>query len=237
MKHIALVICSIVLCFNRSLAQSFPEVARAYASSVLSSHSGSEPADSVTQPEEITLPVGTHILMKLQSPLHTTSATSGSGVYLETSLPIVQGGRVVIPEHTRVLGEVLNARRPGRVKGRARFRIHFTSLILSGDRVLPITGVLQSLPGSTRNRTVDAEGTVEPVDQIDKDVRTMARGVAPGAILGALGVGGMFPLRLGLLGGGFALGKVLFTRGDPISLPVGTTVEMVLQHPLMVQTN
>jgi hypothetical protein len=47
----------------------------------------------------------------------------------------------------------------------------------------------------------------------------------------------MFPLRLGLLGGGFALGKVLFTRGDPISLPVGTTVEMVLQHPLMVQTN
>jgi hypothetical protein len=237
MKRLAAVIFSVVLCIPCCLAQSFPGIARAYGNSGLSMRLGSEPSKPAVQAEDIILPVGTHILMKLQSPLHTTSATRGSGVYLETSMPVVQDGRVVIPEHTRVLGEVSNSRRPGRVKGRARLQIRFTSLIVPGDRVLSITGALQSLPGSTRNRIVDAEGTLEPVDQIDKDVRTVARGVGPGAILGVLGVGGMLPLRLGLLGGGYSLGKVLFTRGDPISLPAGATVEMVLQHPLTVQTN
>jgi hypothetical protein len=35
-----------------------------------------------TNPEVITIPAGTHLLMKLISPLHTTSSTPGSGVYL-----------------------------------------------------------------------------------------------------------------------------------------------------------
>jgi len=37
----------------------------------------------------------------------------------------------------------------------------------SGDRMLPITGALQSLPGPPQKRTVDAEGTVEPLCRPD----------------------------------------------------------------------
>jgi hypothetical protein len=197
----------------------------------------SNPA-SKARPALITIPAGTHLLMKLLSPLHTTSATPGSAVYLETAFPVVENEHVVIPEHTRVLGLVADERRPGRVKGRSHLRLQFTQLILPDDHELAIVGNLQSLPGSNKNRTVDRDGTVEPVDQIDADVYTIARTTGIGALGGAITQRSPAGLGYGaLIGGGLGLAKVLFTRGDDISLPVGTKVEMVLQRPLVVQSN
>lgn len=188
---------------------------------------------SEPKPELVTIPAGTHLLMRLTSPLHTTSSTPGSGVYLETVFPVVAGDRVAIPEHTRVMGVVADERRPGRVRGRGRMRLRFTQLILPDDHELAIAGNLQSLPGSSKNRSVNNEGTIEPVDQIDADVYTVAKTTGAGVFAGAVSLAGPAGIGYGaLIGGGLGLAKVLFTRGDEISLPVGTRVEMVLQHPL-----
>lgn len=186
------------------------------------------------QPQSVTIPAGTHVLMQLKNALHTTSATAGSQVYLETFIPVVQADRVVVPPHTRVMGIVQHERRPGRIKGKARFHLQFTSIILPDDRVLPISGILQGLPGSTRIRRVKPDGTIEPVDQIDKDVKTMTIGILPGAIYAAAGGQLGTAARIGGLGGGLGLFKVFFGRGDAIDLPVGTQMEMVLQKPLTV---
>lgn len=185
------------------------------------------------KPEVITIPAGTHLLMKLTSPQRTTSSTPGSAVYLETAFPVVKNDRVVIPEHTRVMGVVTDERRPGRVQGRAQMRLKFTQLILPDNRQLSVVGSLQGLPGSRTDRTVNKEGTLEPVDQIDADVYTVAKTTGAGVLVGSIrhvGVG-----QGALIGAGLGLAKVLFTRGDEISLPVGTSVEMVLQRPLTVQ--
>jgi len=187
------------------------------------------------KPEVITIPAGTRLLMKLISPLHTTSSTPGSGVYLETASPVVENSRVVIPEHTRVMGVVTDERRPGRVQGRAQMRLKFTQLILPDNRELSVVGSLQSLPGSSRNRTVNNEGTLEPVDQIDADVYTVAKATGAGVLVGSIRHVGIGVGQGALIGAGLGLAKVLFTRGDEISLPVGTQVEMVLQRPLTVQ--
>jgi hypothetical protein len=188
------------------------------------------------QLEPATIPAGTHLLMKLTSPLHTTSATPGSGIYLETSFPVIEGDRVVIPEHTRVLGVVESERRPGRIHGRARMRIRFTRLILPNDQVLSIVANLQSLPGSASKRTVDREGTIEPVDQIDADVYTVAGATGAGIALGSVSHVGLGVPRGALIGAGIGLAKVLFTRGNEISLPLGTQVEMVFERPLTIQS-
>lgn len=180
----------------------------------------------------VTIPAGTRILMTLTSPLHTTSAQPGSGVYLEITEPVVYEDRVVIPPHSRVLGVVQQERRPGRIKGRAQLRLQFNTLILPDNHTLAIMGALQSLPGSSRDRTKDAEGTIEPVDQIDRDVYMVARGALSGGAVGALVGRGAGAARGGAIGGGIGLAKALFTRGDEIHLPAGTQVEMVLQRPL-----
>src|SRR5215467_8254865 len=44
---------------------------------------------TTTAPSTVTIPAGTRVLMVLKSPLHTTSGTAGSGLYLETLYPIV----------------------------------------------------------------------------------------------------------------------------------------------------
>lgn len=185
-------------------------------------------------PDSVIIPAGTHLLMKLTSPLHTTSATRGSGIYLETSFPVIASDRVLIPEHTRVMGVVESERRPGRVRGRARMPLRFTQLILPDNHVLAISGNLQSLPGSSKKRTVDDEGTIEPVDQIDADVYTVATTTGTGILIGSISHIGIGVLPGGLMGASLGLAKVLFTRGDELSLPVGTQVEMLLRRPLMV---
>jgi hypothetical protein len=120
------------------------------------------------------------------------------------------------------------------VKGRAQFRFRFTSLILPNDHVVRIQGGLQSLPGDEKNRMQDAEGTIEPVDQIDRDVYTVAKGVVAGGLAGAITRSGP-AAGIGMgIGGGLALGKVLFTRGDEIRLPQGAKVEMVLQQAVVI---
>ena len=191
----------------------------------------SQAQSSVGTSPPTAIPAGTHMLMQLVSPLTTVSATDGSAVYLEVTMPVIADNHVVIPAHTHVTGTVIKERRPGRVKGRAQLRISFTNLILPDYQVVPIDGALQGLPESHRNRRIDSEGTIEPVDQIDRDIKTVAVPALPGAVIGLLG-GGNAGLRLGLLGGGLGLGKTLVSRGNEISLPVGTMVEMVLKRDL-----
>jgi hypothetical protein len=203
--------------------------------------SASGPAGDVrtiaANPEPTTIPAGTHLLMKLTSPLHSTSSTRGSGIYLETVFPVVANDRVLIPEHTRVLGVVENERRSGRVKGRAQMRLQFAQLILPDNRVLSIDGNLQGLPGSSKERKVDNEGTLEPVDQIDADVYTVAKTTGIGVLVGSISHVGIGVPHGALFGAGLGLAAVLFRRGDEISLPVGTRVEMVLQRPLTIRAN
>ena len=182
----------------------------------------------------VTVPAGTRVLMTLSSPLHTTSAQKGAGLYLLTTWPVVENDTVVIPACTRVMGVVEQDRRPGRVQGRAQFRFRFTSLILPNDHVVRILAGLGSLPGDAKNRTRDAEGTIEPVDQIDRDVYTVAKGVVAGGLAGAITRRGPAAGAGMGIGGGLALGKVLFTRGDEIRLPQGTKVEMVLQQAVVI---
>jgi len=192
-----------------------------------------------TASQVVTLPAGSKVLMALQSPLHTTSGVEGSGIYLETVFPVVQENHVVIPVRTQVLGVVDAEKRPGRVKGRAQFRFHFTSLVFANNYVTPIDGALQSLPGNAKVRTQDAEGTIEPVDQIDPDVAALAEGAAGGFVIGSVRGGrikatGYSAIGAGI-GAGVALGKILFTRGDEIHLASGTLIEMVLSHPISIE--
>jgi len=186
---------------------------------------------TTTDPSTVTIPAGTRVMMVLKSPLHTTSGTAGSGLYLETLFPVVQSNGVVIPAHTQVQGVVESDERPGHLKRTSEFRFRFTTLVFPNNLVVPINGVLQSIPGARNIRTLSDDKTLEPVDQTEKVITPTAASAVGGAIIGshrAFGIG-LWP-GAGL-GAALGLGAVLLKRGDEISLPQGTNVEMVLQSP------
>jgi len=197
---------------------------------------GTEPAqqsaDEHASDTFITVPAGTTVLMTLKSPLNTVSAQSGSGLYLETTTNVIQQNRIVIPAKTLVQGVVERRARPGRVKGRGQLQFHFTTLIFPDNYTAMIAGSLQSLPGSRLYEKVRQEGTIQPVDQIDKDAAVIVGSTAAGATIGSLTRGAFGAGTGALIGAGFGLGRVLFKRGEDIHLPAGTQFEIVLDRSL-----
>jgi len=190
---------------------------------------------TTTAPSTVTIPAGTRVLMVLKSPLHTTSGTAGSGLYLETIYPVIQDNRVVIPAHTYVQGVVEAEERPGHVKRTSEFRFRFTTLIFASNFVAPINGVLQSIPGARNIRARDKDGTLATVDQTEKAVAPAAVGAVSGAIIGADHSFGIGKFTGAGMGAALGLGSVLLKRGDEISLATGTRIEMILQAPLSLE--
>jgi type IV secretion system protein VirB10 len=199
-------------------------------------------ADTATPPKKTyTVPAGTKVLLQLRSSLNSKSARAGDGVYLASAFPVVVGNRVMIPSGVFVQGVVDRVTRAGHVKGRAQLDMHFTSIIFPNGTVVEIPGVVSGLPGASKQKVKDGEGTIEQdTDKTRNAAKTAEIALPTGATVGSIaGLGGGHPLAgsFGGLGAGLAaVGLVsLFTRGADVNIEAGTQVEMVLQRPLILE--
>jgi hypothetical protein len=193
-----------------------------------------------TAPQTVTVPAGTRVLLSLKSAINTKTAQQGDGVYLISNFPVIGGSQVTIPVGVYVQGVVDRVQRPGRVKGRAQIDMHFTTMIFPNGQVVEVPGVLNSLPGSDGPKVKDSEGTVEQAGNKGRDVGNVLKWAAIGAEAGVLGGAASGDVAKGVGYGslaGAAAGTIytLFTRGNDIVIPTGTSVEMVLQRPLVLQ--
>jgi hypothetical protein len=200
----------------------------------------SAPTPPVQPPHSFTVPAGTKVLLSLKSAINTKTAQQGDGVYLVSSFPVVGNSRIMIPVGVYVQGIVDRVVRPGRVKGRAQLDLHFTTMIFPNGQVIEVPGVLNSLPGSDGPKVKGNEGTVEQAGNKGRDVGNVLKGAAIGAEGGVIGGAATGDVAKGVGYGslaGAAAGTIytLFTRGNDIVIPTGTSVEMVLQRPLVLE--
>lgn len=200
------------------------------------------PAPAPAPRPEYTVPAGTKVLLELRSSINTKSAKPGDGVYLASTFPVVVGNRVMIPSGVYVQGVVDRVERAGHVKGRAQLDMHFTSIIFPNGSVVEIPGVVNSLPGSTKQTVKDdGEGTIQQDGDKTRNMGTVAKIAIPtgGTIGSVAGLGSGHPLAGGLAGIGAGLAAAgivsLFTRGADVNIPSGTQIEMVLQRPLILE--
>ena len=151
------------------------------------------------------------------------------------------GNRVAIPVGVYVQGVVDRVQRAGHVKGRAQLDMHFTSMIFPNGTVVEIPGLVDSLPGASKQKVKDGEGTIEENGDKARNMGKVAEvGIPAGGTVGSLaGLSSGHPLAgglAGLAGGVAAAGLVsLFTRGADVNIPSGTQVEMLLQRPLILE--
>jgi hypothetical protein len=190
----------------------------------------------------LVVPAGTKVLLSVESAVNTRTAKPGDGIYLVSTFPVIVGPKVLIPAGVYVQGVVDEVERPGRVKGRAKLLMHFTTMIFPNGQVVTIPGGVNNLPGSTGPTVKNSEGEIEQAGSKGKDAGTIAKGAAAGVGIGSIaGAAGGHPvegLGYGALGGA-AAGAIytLFTRGDDINIAQGTSVEMVLQRPLVLEAS
>ena len=188
------------------------------------------------------MPVGTKVLLQLRSGINTKSAKPGDGVYLASTFPVVVGTRVMIPAGVYVQGVVDRVVRAGRVKGQSQLDMHFTSIIFPNGTVVEIPGIVNSLPGASKQTVKDdGEGTIQQSADKGRNAGETAKIAIPtGGTVGSIGgLADGHPLAGGIAGIGAGVAAVglvsLFTRGADVNIASGTQVEMALQRPLILE--
>lgn len=178
------------------------------------------------------VPTGTVLPLVLHNAISTRSAKAGDPVFLETIFPILIGGKITIPAGSYVSGEVTEAKRAGRVKGRAEIRIKLDNLILPNGYQASFDAIPRDA-GTGGNEAVGKEGTVQGDSNKAGDANTVAQTTLAGAGIGAIasrtGKGALIGSGAGAVAG---LAAVLFTRGPEAELPRGTTLDVSLNRPL-----
>jgi hypothetical protein len=232
-KFIGTAAFSAIVAFMPALAQqpdgpqtSAPEPVGPRARSTVARHSGTS--------ERVTVPAGTRVAVVLENGISTRNAKAGDSVYLRTSFPITQNNRVVIPIGSYVRGELLDSKRPGRIKGRGEFRMRLNTLIFPNGYTVSLIGAPRTAD-SGGNETTDSEGKVTGGGGKGKDAATVATTTVTGTAIGAI-AGGAKGAGIGAGAGGLAgLAAVLLTRGPEAQLPRGSTLDIVLERDLSLE--
>jgi len=142
----------------------------------------------------------------LQNGISTRSAKAGDSVYFQTSFPITQNNRIVIPVGSYLRGALLAAKRPGRIKGKGEFRLRLDTLILPNGYTVSLNAAPRSADSGGKE-TMDSEGKVTGPGGKGKDIGTVAETTVTGAGIGAIAGGGKGAAIGAGVGGGAGAGE------------------------------
>jgi hypothetical protein len=179
-------------------------------------------------PNILVVPKGTVIPVELINSLSTKNIKEGDNVYARTTFPVTVGNTIVIPVGTNVRGKITAAERAGRVKGKASLALSFQTMILPSGVTMEIYGSL----GSSDQGHREGETGIVGESTKGKDAGDIAKAGATGTIFGGLIKGKKGAAIGGGANAGVALAGVLLSRGEDLTLPKGTSIEVVLDQPL-----
>jgi hypothetical protein len=186
--------------------------------------------------ERVTVPAGTRFAVVLENGISTRSAKAGDSLYFRTSFPVTENNRIVVPVGSYLRGELTEAKRPGRVKGKGEFRMRLNTLIFPNGYTVDLNAVPRSADSGGKE-TMDSEGKTTGPGGKGKDVGTVATTTATGAGIGAIASGAKGAGIGAGIGGLAGLGAVLLTRGPEAELPRGSTLDIVLEHSLALDSS
>lgn len=169
----------------------------------------SEPAKTEEPPEPpppttASLPAGTAVKVRLEEALSTKTDQAGETFEASLDKDLIVDGHLLAPEGSRVIGKITNAKRSGKVKGRAEMSIRLDAIVADGKRY------------DFRSNTLafQAEGSKKG------DAKKIGIGAGVGAVIGAIAGGGKGAAIGTAIGAGAGTGAVLMTRGDEVEFGV-----------------
>jgi type IV secretion system protein VirB10 len=195
-----------------------------------------EPASN-TSPEWIVVPSGTRLPLTLENSLTTRNARPGDPVYFQTVFPIAIQNRIVIPVGSYVQGEIVEAQRPGKVKGTGEIRLRLNSMIFANGYTVDFNAIPTNA-GTPGNESTDTEGKIHGDTNKAHDAGTVIETTGAGAGIGAIASQSGKGAGIGAgVGAAVGLATVLLTRGPELRLARGTSVDIVLDRPVYIDAN
>jgi type IV secretion system protein VirB10 len=176
-------------------------------------------------------------MLRMENSITTRTAKDGDYVYLRTGTPISVAGNIILPVGSYVQGVVTNAKRSGRVKGRAELAIRLETITLPTGSVYKFSPKLASVDSGTGDqKVVGKENSVEEGSTHGQDAARIAILAGSGAALGAVVDRSVWGAGIGA-GAGTAVGlaTVLLTRGREVELRQGTSLDVVFDRPVALE--
>ena len=177
--------------------------------------------------DDVRLPKGTQITLRLNNALSTASNMEGDEFTATVANPIYLGERIVIPKGSIVTGSVSRILRADRLKGKAVLDLMFQSIRVPGRKPANIAATITRIDFAV-------SGAKQPAGSITE--RERSAGGASG-----VSVSGNSKLRSQLPGGksnadGTAGGSpsVFNSQGDDAIIPRDAAIEIVLDQPLIL---
>jgi hypothetical protein len=188
-------------------------------------------------PKNYIVPSGTRLPLILHNAVTTRNAKPGDPVYLETVFPVVVDSRILIPAGSYVQGDITEAKRPGRGKGVGEIRVRLNSMILPNGYVVDFNAIPTNA-GTGGNDSVDSEGNIHGDTNTSEKVGTVLKSTGIGAGVGGIASGSAGGAGIGAIAGaGVGLAMVMLTRGPELELPRGSTVDVVLDRALYLDSS
>jgi hypothetical protein len=190
--------------------------------------------------ETIIVPAGTRLGVILENGISTRTAKQGDSVYLRTNFPITQNNHVVIPIGSYLRGEILESKRPGRVKGKGELRMKLNTLIFPNGYTVNLNAAPRSADTGGKE-TMDSEGKVSSSGGKGIDtptiIRTTAETTGVGTAIGAI-TGGSKGAGLGAgIGALTGIAAIMLTRGPDAQIPRGSTLDLVLERAVTLDAS
>lgn len=184
---------------------------------------------------QLTLPVGTAIHMKLETPLYTSSNKAGDVFEGRVTEDVKLGEKIVIPVGSALHGEVVRVAEPRRIKGKPMIQIKPQSITMPNGERYTISAVVVDT-NKVNGTNVDSEGRITGKTRTTRDNIELAGGAGIGAVVGGVVDGGKGTLIGAGIGAGAAMVHWL-TKHNQTSLPAGSELIFELSRPVAIVTN
>ena len=199
-------------------------------------------ACAFAQAQNLEIPKGAHVLLRMNNSVSSRTAHEGDYVYLTTASPIAAGGQILVPVNTHVTGSVVRVQRSGRVHGRAQLAIRLETITLNSGRVVKFSPKVNSVDSDESGQRVEGqEGKISQGGTKGKDVEQIAILAGSGAALGAMigeraGGGALRGMGIGAgAGTGVGVARALMTRGKEVELRHGSSIDVVFDRAVTLE--
>jgi hypothetical protein len=166
----------------------------------------------------VTIPRETAFHVALSQTLASNQNRPGDHFEATVTEPLVVNGQTVIPKGAAVTGMVVDARRSGRLKGRADLQLALRSVDANGKTY------------DLHTRTSDRTGGAHK----KRNLALIGGGAGGGVLIGAIAGGGKGALIGGPIGAGAGTAVALVTGRKDIRLPAETRLTFTLAEPLNI---